>query len=120
MLTEYGKQGPDANLVYYGLISDKVNIMTINRITRMLAFVAILLLIPLVAMQFTSEVNWSTGDFVAAGVLLFGLGLVLDFVKHKVNNRVHRIIAGIIIVLLFLLLWMDLAVGLFGAPWSGS
>lgn len=94
--------------------------MTMKRIIRMLAFVVILLLIPLVAMQFTDEVNWNAGDFIVAGVLLFGLGLVLEFVKHKVSNRVHRIIAGIIIVLLFLLLWMDLAVGLFGAPWSGS
>ncbi|MBS3902919.1 MAG: hypothetical protein KGZ30_00915 [Anaplasmataceae bacterium] len=94
--------------------------MNIKRFIRLLCFVVVLLLIPFVAMQFTEEVNWSAGDFIVAGGLLFGLGLALELIKLKIGNRVHRIVAGFILLLLFTLLWMDLAVGLIGAPWSGS
>ena len=34
-------------------------------------------------MQFTSEVNWKLFDFLFAGVLLFGTGLILIFGKRK-------------------------------------
>ncbi len=34
---------------------------------------AVLLLVPAVAMQFTEEVAWGLGDFVAAAVLLFSI-----------------------------------------------
>ena len=36
---------------------------------------AIILLLPLVAMQFSNEMNWGLGDFAIAGVLLFGFHL---------------------------------------------
>jgi hypothetical protein len=43
----------------------------------------LILLVPLVAMQITDEVNWAPGDFVFAGVLLAGAGLLL----HKLAGR---------------------------------
>jgi len=43
----------------------------------------LLLLIPAVAMQFTSEVSWGPGDFLVAGTLLFGAGaLIVLGLKH--------------------------------------
>lgn len=36
----------------------------------------LLLLVPLVAMQFTDEVDWGGGDFVVAGGLLFGVAMI--------------------------------------------
>ncbi len=79
-----------------------------------------LLLIPLIAMQFTHEVNWGPLDFLVAGVLLLAAGLVIDVVIRKVKNSNYRI--GIIIVLLIalVLIWAELAVGIFGTPFGGS
>jgi hypothetical protein len=39
---------------------------------------AFILLLPLVAMQFTDEVDWGVADFVLAGALLGGTGLLLN------------------------------------------
>jgi hypothetical protein len=84
------------------------------------AIVFILLLIPLLAMQFTDEVHWTVFDFIIAGVLLFTTGLVIQFVLKKVKNTKHRIlICGIILILLFLL-WAELAVGIFGSAVAGN
>lgn len=71
-------------------------------------------------MQFSKEVNWSIMDFLAAGVLLFGTGLTIQFVLRKVKTRKNRILICGIILLLLLLLWTELAVGLFGSPIAGN
>jgi peptidoglycan/LPS O-acetylase OafA/YrhL len=82
--------------------------------------VALLLLIPLIAMQFTDGVNWSLFDFVIMGVLLLGTGLMCELVIRTVNNKDYRIgILAVILVALFLI-WAELAVGIFGTPFAGS
>jgi hypothetical protein len=71
-------------------------------------------------MQFSNDVNWSIMDFVVAGVLLFGTGLTIQFVLRKVKTRKNRILICGIILLLLLLLWIELAVGIFGSPIAGN
>ena len=79
-----------------------------------------LLLIPLIAMQFTDEVNWGPLDFVVAGVLLLAAGLVIDLVLRKVKNTNYRIANIIALLIALLLIWAELAVGIFGTPFGGS
>lgn len=81
--------------------------------------VALILMVPAVAMQFSDDVVWSLFDFVVAGVLLFGVGLAADLVIRKVDLS-YRVAAGMVLVTAFLLLWAELAVGLFGSPIAGS
>jgi hypothetical protein len=80
---------------------------------KLLLIVVILLLIPLIAMQFTSEVNWKLFDFIFAGVLLFGTGLILIFGKRKIKNIKYRYLFYIVIMIVFLLIYSELAVGVF-------
>lgn len=95
-------------------------IMKNNRIFAIVLTVALLLLIPLIAMQFTNEVNWSFFDFVVAGMLLLGTGLACELVIRKVRNKNYRLgILAIIAVTLFLI-WAELAVGIIGTPFAGS
>lgn len=82
--------------------------------------VVFLLLIPLVAIQFTNEVNWTLSDFVVAAVLLLGTGLVCEFVMRKIKKTNHRIIFCGVIMVALLLIWIELAVGLFGTEFAGS
>lgn len=73
-----------------------------------------LLLIPLVAMQFTKEVVWTLSDFVIAGVLLFGAGLTYVLVARLGSNGAYRLGAGVAVAAGLLLVWGNLAVGFIG------
>jgi hypothetical protein len=91
-----------------------------NRLLRIALVTAAILLLPLVAMQFTREVNWTAGDFVVAGVLLMGTGLLLDLAARKIRTRKARRAAIGVIALGLLFVWAELAVGLVGSPFAGS
>ena len=91
-----------------------------KRIVTILLAVPLLLLIPFIAMQFSSEVNWSVFDFLLMGLLLLGVGLVFETVLRKVANKVNRIGLIAIILITFLLIWAELAVGIIGTPFAGS
>lgn len=91
-----------------------------KRVLYILLIVVILLLIPLIAMQFTNEVNWSLLDFIVAGVLLFGTGLIFDLVIKKIKNTTYRIAISVAVLIILLLVWAELAVGIFGTQISGS
>lgn len=84
---------------------------------------AAILLIPLIAMQFNwvkpdptnpldQGVNWSLGDFVVMGTLLFGAGSLFVLVA-RVTPRKYRTLLGIAFVAALLYIWAELAVGIF-------
>ncbi len=91
-----------------------------KRLAGIVLAVVVLLFIPLVAMQFTHEVNWSIFDFAVAGVLLLGTGLLCELVLRKVSIRKNQILLCMIILAILLLVWAELAVGIFGSPIAGS
>lgn len=67
--------------------------------------VALLLLIQLIAMQFTDEVNWTLSDFLVAGVLLLGTGLMCELVLRKVNDIRLRIAICVALLAMLLVVW---------------
>ena len=91
-----------------------------RRLIIIFATIVILLLIPLIAMQFTSEVNWEATDFIVMGGLLTAVGLVIELIMRKVKSVNRKAIIIGIVVIAFLLLWAELAVGVFGTPFAGS
>ena len=101
-----------------GIIRENITFVLMQNITRRLivwaVVVALILLIPLVAMQFTSEVNWTLSDFVFAGVLLFGTGLTYELVARKAGGIAYRAAVGVALAAAFLLVWINGAVGIIG------
>ena len=91
-----------------------------KRLKIILGIVAILLLIPFVAMQFTSSVDWETGDFIIMGILLLGTGLLCEFILRKTRRIKNRMLLCGVALLVFFLIWAELAVGIFGTPFAGS
>ncbi|WP_324828563.1 hypothetical protein [Qipengyuania zhejiangensis] len=72
-----------------------------------------LLLVPAIAMQFTREVAWGPGDFVVMGVLLAAVGLGVEAAVRLVRSPRNRLLVCAAIVMAFLLVWAELAVGIF-------
>jgi hypothetical protein len=91
-----------------------------NRLSIILSAIFLLLLIPLVAMQFTNQVDWSTSDFLIMGILLLGTGLIIEGVFRLVKKLEYRLVLCGAVLLVFFLIWAELAVGVFGTPFAGS
>ncbi len=79
-----------------------------------------ILSIPLIAMQFTREVKWTISDFLIMGILLFGTTFSIDLVLKKFKTLKSRLIIISVILVVLILIWAELAVGIFGSPIAGS
>lgn len=90
------------------------------RLTIIMSIATILLFIPFIAMQFTNEVNWGLFDFVMAAVLLYGTGLLFELVLRKVRKPVYRFVICAVILVLLLVVWIEMAVGIFGTAIAGQ
>jgi hypothetical protein len=95
-------------------------VMQNKRLIGIVLAVALLLLLPLIAMQFTDEVTWTLFDFVVVGVLLLGTGLLGELVMRQVKNKNYQIALIAVILVALFLIWAELAVGIFGTPFAGS
>ncbi len=91
-----------------------------KRLIGILIFVAIILLVPLIAMQFTSEVQWEYNDFITMGVLLLFTGLSCELIMRKVRQLKYRLLLILGVLTMFFVIWVELAVGVFGTPFAGS
>lgn len=74
-----------------------------------------LLALPFVAMQFGSEVDWSAFDFIVMGALFLAVGGAIEFLVSRSANLSYRIGAALAVVTAFLLIWVNLAVGIIGS-----
>lgn len=77
--------------------------------------VAGLLITPAVAMRFTDEVQWTTSDFLFAGVVLIGAGGIAELAVRASGDWSYRIGAGLAVLASVLLLWLNGAVGIIGS-----
>ncbi len=80
----------------------------------------LLLLLPLIGMFFSNEINWSFFDFIIMGILILSLSFSIKQVLKTTKNINYRILIITVILILFLLIWAELAVGVFDTPFAGS
>ena len=86
----------------------------------MLVAIVSILLTPLVAMQLNTEVLWTASDFIIAAILLSSFALLIEFVIRKKLQGKRRTLLILFIIFTLMLLWAELAVGIFGTPIAGS
>ncbi len=96
-----------------GIIKEKIIMKQNKRLFGIIISIALLLTIPLVAMQFTKEVNWTISDFAVAGLLLLSTGLICELILRKVKQTKNRILLCVSILAVLLVIWIELAVGIF-------
>ena len=75
----------------------------------------LLLILPIVAMQFTNEVNWTAEDFVFATVLFGSVGLAFELIVRKSPSLAYRFGAALAVIAAFLTVWVNGAVGMIGS-----
>lgn len=95
----------------------------INPTTRRWGYVIatlFLLSIPLIAMQFTQEVNWDVFDFLVAFVFFSLLFTAIEGILLWKASLKTKLISLLILLLAFMLLWAEMAVGIFNSPIAGS
>jgi hypothetical protein len=104
---------------FAGIMRENITFILMQNITKRLsvwaAVVALILMVPLVAMQFTDEVIWTLFDFVFMGALLFGTGLAYELVARKAGTIAYRVAVGLALAAAFLLVWINGAVGIIGS-----
>jgi hypothetical protein len=76
---------------------------------------ALLLLLPLVAMRFTQEVNWTASDFGFAALLFGSVGLAFELIVRKSRSLAYRSGAVLAVFAAFLTIWVNGAVGMIGS-----
>jgi hypothetical protein len=73
-----------------------------------------LLLLPLIAMQFTHEVNWTLSDFIFAGVIFAIVGGTFELAVRASGNWAYRAAVALALAGGFFTVWINLAVGIVG------
>jgi hypothetical protein len=79
-----------------------------------------LLLFPLVGRLVSNEVNWSFFDFIVMGILILSMSFGIKQVVMITKNTNYRVLIIGMILLVFILIWVELAVGIFDTPFAGS
>ncbi|WP_437813552.1 hypothetical protein [Sorangium sp. So ce1078] len=75
---------------------------------------ALVLLLPLFAMQFTEEVAWDLADFAIFGAMLAGACGTYELAARATGSSAYRAGVGVALAAAFILVWMNLAVGIIG------
>lgn len=91
-----------------------------KRRTIILVVIGFIVLLPVIGMQFSTEVDWNALDFLIAGLLLGVIDLAIEVVFLSTKNTKQRLIITAIVLFLVFLVWAELAVGIFGTPLAGS
>lgn len=81
-----------------------------KNVLRVLVIACLILFVPLLGNIFVNGWNWSILDFIFAFVMLFCTGLAIDFCARKIRRSIYRLLAIVGIVILFLIIWVELAV----------
>ena len=97
------------------------NSITQNKdIASVFVVTAAILMIPLIAMQFSDEWDWNLFDFIIMGTLLVSTGMLIVLASRKIKNINYRLAVIFALIAAFLITWAELAVGVFGTPFAGS
>ncbi len=75
---------------------------------------ALLLLLPLLAMQFTDEVAWDLADFAIFAAMLVGACGTYELAARMTGNPAYRAGVGVALAAAFALAWVNGAVGIIG------
>ena len=78
-----------------------------------------ILLVVFLASLLIYQVTWSIYDFLIGGGLIFVFATIETILWNKLKSK-HRLFVVLFVLLVFLILWAEMAVGLFDSPLARS
>ena len=81
--------------------------------TKKMFYPLMLLIFPLIGTILSDQVDWGILDFLIMGVFLLFVGIAIAVVSQKIKTPRKRVFYIVVIMLIFFLLWAELAVGIF-------
>lgn len=81
---------------------------------------SLLMVIALALNYFVTGWNWSGSDFLIAGILLFGTASLIYLIMRSAKTFKTKLIINLIVLAALVLVWAELAVGIFGTPFAGN
>lgn len=66
------------------------------------------------------DLDWNIFDFLIMGLLILFFSIAINLILNHLNSSKLRLILVLMLVILFLLIWAELAVGVFGTPFAGT
>lgn len=91
-----------------------------QKTTVIFAIPSLLLATAFIGNMFVEGFNWSAFDFLIAGILLFGTAFIINLIVKSSKTMLVKILIAAIVLLVLALVWIELAVGIFGTPFAGS
>ena len=79
----------------------------------------LVLLLPLIGV-ILFDLDWNIFDFLIIGLLILFFSIAINLILNHLNSSKLRLILVLMLVILFLLIWAELAVGIFGTPFAGT
>jgi hypothetical protein len=86
---------------------------------RKIFFPLLVLLIHLVGVIFF-DLAWSGFDFLVMALLILSLSILINLILYYTDSSKLKLLLIFIVAILFLLIWAELAVGIFGTPFAGN
>ncbi|CAI8183843.1 MAG: Uncharacterised protein [Flavobacteriaceae bacterium] len=80
----------------------------------------VLLLLPFISSLFNDQIDWDVLDYSVMGSMIFTAISLFFYTNRKFKKTKSSYWIGIFILVIFLLLWAELAVGIFNTPFAGS
>jgi hypothetical protein len=82
-------------------------------------FPLLVLLFPLLGVIFF-ELDWSLFDFLIMASLILSLSVLINLIIFYLSSSRLKLLLVFLLLILFLLIWAELAVGVFGTAFAGS
>jgi hypothetical protein len=79
----------------------------------------LVLLLPLIGV-ILFDLDWNIFDFLIMGLLILFFSIAINLILNHLKSSKLRLILVLMSVILFLLIWAELAVGVFGTPFAGT
>lgn len=95
--------------------------MNTKNVIKPILAAELVLFVPMLAMALSLDGwDWQPFDFALVAVLLAGVGLGAHLILNGIKRNSWQLAMGVVLAALMVLVWIELAVGLFGTPFAGS